>query len=831
MSDDCDDNVLHLPARGADSGSVPEAPDIGDLFYTEPPSSPAAGIPPESPAGAAVELPPVRTPISPEAVLLEAGMPAPPETAGAENGDAEYGEGEVSYPFSLADRIGEWLEHWLGVARDRHTEGAPLREAEIARQTELLNSRTAQETALMEQNGKFHAALIQAKSDRAAAQGKADAARSRASAAGMSADKGGPKAAGGGTGGGGGGRAGGTNRTPAPTGTGSGSSRTSGRDTGPNSPKGPEKSPERPSGGRTTPPKGNESSGDRKGRQNATGQGGGGNGKNSSPTGSSGTSGKNSSGSGGSGTSGKNSSGSGSGKKDTKNSRDRTESAGSPAAERSRGRQERAAARLAAREQRRDTGQRAALADRTKDRDQERANRQAVWEERRAKRQQRAAAREERKTGKEAGTPAAPGRTTLGQAVAAEAQRRWDERRAKDTGKAAKDDAAAPKGDAPASKDEPGKKPGAAPEPETGPKTGDAAAKDGGAAPKSGSAPQDDGTPKPGTDPKDPEAPKDKPGAGSEKPETGEPKPDAKHAPSEEELREEVRGTGWRPRFDRFSSRTWGRMRGEGRTKPKAPAGEGTGPAASGTSGGSRGSGERRSSSGKGSRWRGVPKEEPPGPPPGAVRPEDLGFTVDSPGRPSWPPKRAPAPEEDIEDAVIVPDTAPPPSSPPGLPRAPEPHTARPGTARPPTSQEDPMASQVSRTVPGQAGLAAQHRTDITLGQYLIDITFIAVQAHTDKELAEELAVALGLVAEALRDMAADLSHDHNIDTEFVNQVSDLADAAEGMKRLAQRCAAECENAAEAALMAADAVGRTYSQDIDAMRAGGLAHASAAAHH
>ncbi|MFF6794305.1 ATP/GTP-binding protein [Streptomyces filamentosus] len=806
MSDDRDDNVLHLPARGADSGSVPEAPDIGDLFYTEPPSSPAAGIPHESPAGAAVELPPVRTPISPEQVLLEAGMTAPPETAGAENDDAEYGEEEVPYPFSLADRIGEWLEHWLGVARDRHTEEAPLREAEIARKTELLNSRTAQETALMEQNGKFHAALIQAKSDRAAAQGKADAARSRASAAGMSADKGGPKAGGGGAGGGG--RAGGANRAPAPTGSGSG--RTSGRDTGPNSPKGPGKSPERPSGGRNAPAKGNESSGGRKGRQNATGQGGGGSGKNSSPAGSAGGSGKNSPGSGGSGSPGKNSSGSGSGKEDRKGRRDRTESPGSPAAERSRGRQERAAARLAAREQRRDTGQRAALADRTKDRDQDRANRQTAWEERRAKRQQRAAAREERKTGKETGTPAAPGRTTFGQAVAAEAQRRWDERRAKDTGKAPKDDAAPPKDDAPASKEEPGKKPGTAPEPETGPKNGDAA-------PESGSAPKSDGAPKPEPDPKDGGAPKDKPGAGSEKPETKEAKPDGKSTPGEEEILEEpwesVRETGWRPRFDRFSSRTWGRMRGEGRTKPKEPAGE------------------RRSSSGQGSRWRGASKEEPPGPPPGAVRPEDFGFTVDSPGRPSRPPKRAPAPEEDIEDAVIVPDTAPPPPSPPGLPRAPEPHTARPGTTRPPTPQEDPMASQISRTVPGQAGLAAQHRTDITLGQYLIDITFIAVQAHTDKEGAENLAMELGLVAKELHDMAADLNHDHNIDTEFVNQVSDLADAAEEMKRLAQRCAAECENAAEAALMAADAVGRTYSRDIDAMRAGGLAHASAAAHH
>lgn len=141
------------------------------------------------------------------------------------------------------------------------------------------------------------------------------------------------------------------------------------------------------------------------------------------------------------------------------------------------------------------------------------------------------------------------------------------------------------------------------------------------------------------------------------------------------------------------------------------------------------------------------------------------------------------------------------------------------------------MASQVSKPATGQARMAAKHRTDITFGEYLTEIVNIALAAGADKDRAKELAGALGKVADALRDMAADLVGDHNIATTVVDQITDLADAASRMKMLAERCATECEIASEAALLAATAVGWTYSADMQAMDEAGLADASSAAHH
>ncbi|AEY94216.1 putative ATP/GTP-binding Gly/Ala-rich protein (plasmid) [Streptomyces hygroscopicus subsp. jinggangensis 5008] len=97
-----------------------------------------------------------------------------------------------------------------------------------------------------------------------------------------------------------------------------------------------------------------------------------------------------------------------------------------------------AAARQAARHQRRNANQAANLADRSKDRDQDRANRQAEREERRAAKAERKAARK----AKREAAKAAEDRTTLGEAVAEEAQRRWDKRRAAEKDKAASDDKA-----------------------------------------------------------------------------------------------------------------------------------------------------------------------------------------------------------------------------------------------------------------------------------------------------------------------------------------------------------------------------------------------------
>ncbi|MFI6125366.1 hypothetical protein ACIBCU_37590 [Streptomyces sp. NPDC051064] len=134
-------------------------------------------------------------------------------------------------------------------------------------------------------------------------------------------------------------------------------------------------------------------------------------------------------------------------------------------------------------------------------------------------------------------------------------------------------------------------------------------------------------------------------------------------------------------------------------------------------------------------------------------------------------------------------------------------------------------------TASAQSGMASQHRTDITFGEYLTDIVNIAIAASADQERAQELAGALGKVADALRDMAADLVGDHNIATTVVDRITDLADAAARMKQLAERCATECETASQAARLAATAVGRTYSEDLQAMDDAGLAHASSATHH
>ncbi len=172
---------------------------------------------------------------------------------------------------------------------------------------------------------------------------------------------------------------------------------------------------------------------------------------------------------------------------------------------------------------------------------------------------------------------------------------------------------------------------------------------------------------------------------------------------------------------------------------------------------------------------------------------------------------------------------------PQALPRAPEPHTQRPGTTRPdqagPDQQEDSMSTAQPAQVPGQRTMPAQHRTEITFDKYLMDIANIALAAGVDKEAAESLAEALGLVADALRDMATDLVGDHNVSTQVTDQVVGLADAAAAMKAQAKRCAAECETAGEAATLAAVAVARVYQADIDAMDEAGLAQASSAAHH
>ncbi|MEU5824890.1 ATP/GTP-binding protein [Streptomyces sp. NPDC047803] len=265
-----------------------------------------------------------------------------------------------------------------------------------------------------------------------------------------------------------------------------------------------------------------------------------------------------------------------------------------------------------------------------------------------------------------------------------------------------------------------------------------------------------------------------------------------------------VSGAAKKRRRSRRRTASSGRTRRRGRTRRTDRAGR-----AGGTG--------RRGRAGRSSDGRFGPEPAP---------------TVEWPDHPARPPRTAgKGVDDDVVDADIVPDApAAMTTGAKGLPPAPEQHTQRPGTSRP-TAQEDPVAAQVSKPPAGQTGMAARHRTDITFGEYLTAIVNIAIAAGADAERAQDLAAALGRVADALRDMAADLVGDHNIATEVIDRITDLADAADRMKALAERCATECEIASEAALLAAKSVGRVYGEDMQAMDDAGLARASSAAHH
>lgn len=362
------DTVLNRPPDLADPGRMFSAPDV----------------PPESPEETTLEIPRIPAAPDPGNSLRSEGIPAPDPAAGM---DGEYGddyEGEYEQPRSLADRLGDWLELRLHIARERHDGEAAFREAEIARKVALLEARTSRETSLAEAHNKLRAANL-----------KAQTSRAGGSASGMGADKG--RTSGGGSGRGGG----------------SGSGRGSGGSAG-------------GSGGGK--PGGGRGSGSPSGGTGGKGPGSGkGSGSNAGGRGSGGGSGGGPKNGGGKGSSASNRSGSGGSGGGRGSGRD---TPASPRAERARGRQERRATRQAARDQRRADRQAAGLADRTRDRDQDRDLRRAGQErarkhaERQARRQQKE--RQRRQKEKEA---AREGRTTFGEAVTDGAQRRWDKRR------------------------------------------------------------------------------------------------------------------------------------------------------------------------------------------------------------------------------------------------------------------------------------------------------------------------------------------------------------------------------------------------------------------
>ncbi|WP_051927208.1 hypothetical protein [Streptomyces durhamensis] len=178
-----------------------------------------------------------------------------------------------------------------------------------------------------------------------------------------------------------------------------------------------------------------------------------------------------------------------------------------------------------------------------------------------------------------------------------------------------------------------------------------------------------------------------------------------------------------------------------------------------------------------------------------------------------WPdrPTRPPRTDAKGEDGIVDADgPAAVTTGVRGLPPAPVRHTARPGTSRPTSTEGSSVSSSEVSRPSGHSGLAAQHRTDITLDEYLVEMANIAIKAASHQERAEAIAEALGKVADALRDMAADLVDDHNIDIRVTEQITDLADAAGRMKIQAQRCAEQCGIAKEAARIAAVMVARVY---------------------
>ncbi|MFJ5680270.1 ATP/GTP-binding protein [Streptomyces sp. NPDC093097] len=871
MSDVDDPNGILLRGPWAgDSYTPPPMPDYAD---TNPPPQNIRSAPPEAPEETTMELPPIPAAPDPATALRSEGITAP-ET---DENDDEYEEGEYRQPRSLADRLGDWLEFRLERARAAHESEVPFREAEVARKAALLEGRTAQEVAMMEHNGKLQAAMMKAKGDKAAARGKADAERARAS--GLGSDSGrsksgggaGPSRGGGGTGAGprGGQGRGGPNSTDRGDRSGA---RPTGAGTGKGGGKGPERSPDGrkgPAGPKESPkaPKGRQ---DGSGGSGGSGKGGGAGspGKNGGP----GTGGK--AGGSGGGTKGNGSGGGGKGGSKGGDGPSQRNTSGAAGGEWARGRQERASARQAARLERRRTRQDAGLADRTRDRDQDRANRQTTWEERRKAKAERAARKEQAKQDRkdrkdrEAGEARSkgedvdPGRVTLGEALMQEAQRRWGERREAEKDEAAKAKAAkdSEKGEAgdeakettddetPAAepkvdltKDE--DKDGSAPEegveataatssgPEKvnlskdkggktkeTPKKDPDGASDTSEAPASGNGPEEAGKAAGGPT----EGPEKKAGVGAEDAaysppsDSGnayrqyqqfDPPHDPRHEAPFDGYEETTPPRGWQAGQDAWSE-FW--------TKRRAQR-------------------ERLRDWWK-ATWA---RQETPRDEPGTFKtaegaaksvPPNMAWTWV--GREDRTPRRPPQAQadEDYPEAEIV--------GPAALPRAPEPHTQRPGTSRP-TAKENTVSDQPAARVgkarasskPGQAGLAAEHRTDITFGEYLVEIANIALGASEVKESAEATANELGKVVGALKDMATDLMGHHNIATEVTNQLADMADDARRTKAQTERAAGECALAAETAQTAAVSVARTYSEDLNAMDAGGVTYASSAAHH
>ncbi|MEV7296885.1 ATP/GTP-binding protein [Streptomyces microflavus] len=668
--------LINFPTGNGVLDRPPELPDPSRLF----PAPQRADIPAESPEETTMELPAVPQSPDPVAALRSEGIDPPDsEESDIEEYGEEYGE-EYEQRRSLADRLGDWLEFRLERARARHESEGPFREAEIARKVALLGARSAQDSALIEQNGKLRQAMLKAQADKAGARGKADAAGMKSGGGGSPGDKGRKQ------------------QGPAP--------RTPPNRTNPQQPK---PKPQAPSPKPQQP---------------------------KPPT----------------------------------------------------------------------------------------PNKQQPQQPQQPQRPKQPAPQQPKPAPKPL-APKQPKQKTPDKPPPRKPDKQQD--RGKSPGPGPK--GPGPKGPGPAPKNGPDSKNGPGPKKGPGPK-GDQGGKE-----------------KPGS--KGGLGAGDKKGWGSWK---KRPKDVPTNGPAKDTTGKDHPGKG-----------------GAGKHQGSPKKGPGGGPGSPGSTGSPKGrdgseKGRRKSSKGSsGSWWKPGAQQENPrddtstgpgsGARPGSGRDpfgeHDPEYTAEWPGHsPADQPQgrensqhQSAGGDGPVVDAVIVDDPSDPfgadrirqpglTTGTPGLPPAPERHAQRPDTSRP-TAQEDPVASEVNKPASGQARMAAKHRTDITFGDYLMEIVNIAIAAGLDKDRAQELAVALGKVADALRDMASDLVGDHNIATEVVDQITDLADAASRMKALAERCAAECEIASEAARLAAMSVGRVYGQDMQAMDEAGLANASSAAHH
>ncbi|MET9497432.1 hypothetical protein [Streptomyces sp. NPDC006552] len=847
MSDDDDGtNVLHLPTRGGNSGPVPRAPDAGSLFYTPAPDTPEPDIDgePESDSGThgGVHIPALRDPAS---FLREPGIIPAPDVSG-EDEESEY-EGECEYPRTLADRLGDWLELRLDIRRARLDAEAPWREAEIARKVALMESQTAAETGMMEAQNKLRQAHVKARTDKAGARG--------GSSSGFGADKG-RGGSGGGRGGGlGGGRGGGR-------GPGGGSS---GGGKGPGSGSGRGGSGGGLGGGRNTPSRSNSGSvkptSTDKSRAQTPGKGlGGGSGGRS---GGGATKGPQSGSRGSQGGAGGSQKSRGDGPPKNRNNG----GGGSGGSQRPAPHRTVDPHKPGNRPWRNNGGGGAAKKLPGADKPV------GPWKDKPANKP----------------SPAKPSggadRWPVNKLPRTIDPHKPGDRPWKDGGRTprpGKSDTARP-GDkkAPASTTapaggkgkpglsgpvidphKPGDRPWKTPPPAAPVNTSTTIAdgpKDGASTPPGTEKP--DLTKKPRTPPGAEEKAK-RPGEGGRPDGTaGSSKSSAKdrrkRAADEARARDEARAyeEDLAREKDRLEQRftTWwinnrARLLAMWRDWTDEAIDAHLNQLLKDTEFDRRSFRHRLKSSLKDykdylaarrearERAERAQKEREKNESEAASRntvpPEAVGITTEF-GVP-----RA--------NSTPAPPSGPEPSPPAALPRssegdvpgtsegdAPAPETpTRPGTSRPGPSKEEPVAdTQVAPARSGQSGLAAKHASDITFGEYLMEMASIAVTAAMDGERSEALTQVMTQAAETLEEIAADLADDHNVDSEITDMLSGLADRAGDMKQIAERCAAECADAAEAAKLAGSRVARVYGQDMAAKQDGGLKHASAAAHH